>query len=79
MEEQVKKRVRRNKNEIKDQKIKQYLEEIAKHEAKITELNKKITELETPQVSLKDVTAKIKELKLSPEDVLKAVEKMGKK
>lgn len=77
--EETKKRVRRSKSEVKDQKIKKYMEEIAKHQAKIAELNKKIDELDTPTITMRDVTSKIKELGLSPDDVLKAVEKIGKK
>ena len=76
MEQEKKKRgPRRSKEQI----IQKYQEDIAKHESKIAELKKKIDEVNTPAVNLRDVTARIKELGLSPEDVMKAVEKMGKK
>ena len=73
------KRTRRSKAEAKEQRIQKYRDEIAKHQEKIAQLEQKIKEEETPEVSLKDVTARIKELGVSPEEVIKAIEKLGKK
>ena len=58
---------------------KKYLDEIARYKEKISILEQRIKEEETPSVSIKDVTSKIKELGVSPEDVLKAVEKLANK
>ena len=78
MEEKAK-RTRRPKEEIKEAKLIKLQDEITKYEAKIAECKKKIEELNAPSANLRDVTAKIKELGLSPDDVMKAIEKMGKK
>ena len=78
MEEKAK-RIRRPKEEIKEAKLTKLQDEITKYEAKIAECKKKIEELNAPSTNLRDVTAKIKELGLSPDDVMKAIEKMGKK
>lgn len=77
--EQGTKRIRRSKEEIKGAKVAKLQEEITKYEDKIAECKKKIEELNAPSANLRDVTAKIKELGLSPDDVMKAIEKMGKK
>lgn len=76
-EQEPKKRTRRTIS--KEEKIQKFQEEIAKYEAKIAEAKKKIDELEKPSTNLRDITAKIKELGLSPDDVMKAVEKLGSK
>lgn len=75
--EETKKRTRRT--IPKEEKIQKLEEEIAKYETKISELRKKIDELQKPPVGLRDITAKIKELGLSPDDVMKAIDKLGKK
>lgn len=75
--EQETKRTRRT--ITKEEKIAKYEADIAKYEGKIAEARKKIEELKAPGVGLRDITAKIKELGLAPDDVMKAIEKMGKK
>lgn len=77
MEQDTKKRTRRTIS--KEEKIQKIQDEIAKYESKIAELRKKIEELEKPSVSLRDITSKIKELGLSPDDVMKAIDKLGAK
>ena len=76
MEEQAKRTRRKITTE---EKIAALQEKIQGHVDKINELNKKIEELKAPQVTLKDVGARIKELDVPMGDVLKAVEKLGKK
>ena len=76
MEEQAKRTRRKITTE---EKIAALQEKIQSHVDKINELNKKIEELKAPQVTLKDVGARIKELDVPMGDVLKAVEKLGKK
>ena len=78
MTEKVK-RGRRTKAEIKQENIQKYTDEIKRYKDKIAILEQRIKDEETPEVSIKDVTAKIKELGVSPEEVLKAIEKLGKK
>lgn len=63
----------------REEKIARFQEEIAKHEAKIAELKGKISELEKPAVGLRDVTARIKELGISPDEVMKALDKLVSK
>lgn len=77
MEQDTKKRTRRTIS--KEEKIQKIQDEIAKYESRIAELRKKIEELEKPSVSLRDITSKIKELGLSPDDVMKAIDKLGAK
>ena len=77
MEQETKKRTRRT--ITKEEKIQKFKDEIAKYEAKIAEAKKKIDEIEKPSTNLRDITAKIKELGLSPDEVMKAVEKLGSK
>lgn len=72
-------RIRRSKSQIKQDRIQKYQDEIAAHKAKIAELEQKIKAEETPEINIKDVTAKIKELGVSPEEVLKAIEKLASK
>lgn len=62
----------------KEEKIANIQAEISKHEAKIADLKKKISDLDKPPIKMKDVNAKIKSLGLSPEEVLKAIEKLSK-
>lgn len=78
MEEQEKtKRTRRK--ITKEEKIAALQDKIEEYRKKIDELFKKINDLEEPPVTMKDVTSKIKELDLPLTDVMKAVEKLGKK
>ena len=77
MEQKTTKRTRRTIS--KEEKIQKLQDEISKHEAKILELKQKIENLETPQVTMKDVTAKAKEYGLTPEELMKAVDKLGSK
>ena len=79
MEKEIKKRIRRSKEEIKEQRIQKYRDEIAKCREKIAELERKIKDEEAPSVSIKDVTDKIKEMGISPDEVIKKLEKMKKK
>lgn len=76
MEEQTKRTRRKITTE---EKIAELQDKIQGHVNKINELNKKIEELKTPQITFKDVSARIKELDVPISDVLKAVEKLGKK
>lgn len=76
MEEQIK-RTRRKIS--KEEKIQALQDKIDVHRKKIEELSAQIMALNTPPVSIRDVTSKIKELDLDPSDVMKALEKLGKK
>jgi len=81
MEQEVKKRVRRDKDVIVQEKIAKLETKIADYKSKIAEAEKELEALRNPAtvVKMKDVKDKILELGLSLEDVMKAVEKMGKK
>lgn len=76
MEEQAK---RTRRKITKEEKIAELRAKIESHRQKIEELSKKIMELNEPPVSMRDVTSKIKELDVPLTDVIKAVEKLGKK
>ena len=77
--EETKKRVRRSKEQVISDKINRLQDEIRILEDKIADKKKQIEELQTPSVTLKDVTAKIKELGIAPDDVMKVIDKMTKK
>ena len=79
--EQEKKRVRRSKEEIVKEKVKQLEEKRALYLKKATEMDEQINELLNPPstVKMKDIKDRINELGLPLEDVMKAVEKLGKK
>ena len=79
--EQEKKRVRRSREEVTEEKIQKYKDKRAFYLSKATEMDEKINELMNPQsaVKMKDIKDKINELGLPLEDVMKAVEKLGKK
>ena len=82
MEQEAKKRIRRSKEEIAQDKIQKLEEKIADWESKIAAAKKEIEELKNPPVvvvKFKDVKAKADELGVSPEDLMKAVEKLAKK
>ena len=76
-DQQQEKRTRRK--ITKEEKIAALNEKIAKHEAQIAELKAQIESLNKPQVTMRDITNKIKELDISIEDVMKAVDKLAKK
>ena len=76
MEEQVKRTRRRISTE---EKIAALQAKVQSHVDKINELNAQIESLRAPQVTLKEVGARIKELDIPMNDVMKAIEKMGKK
>lgn len=63
----------------KEEKIAVLNEKIAKHEAQIADLKAQIEALNKPQVTMRDITNKIKELDIPIEDVMKAVDKLAKK
>ena len=63
----------------KEEKIQKLQSEIAKHESKISELKAKIAEIEKPSSSMRDITRRIKESGLSPDEVMKALDKLCKK
>ena len=77
MEQEATKRTRRTIS--KEEKIQKLCDEIAKHEAKIVELKAKISDLEKPPIGLRDVTARIKTMDVSLDDVMKALDKLEKK
>lgn len=78
MEQEVKKRVRRSKEQITKDKIEKLEAEIESYKIKISEAEKKIEELKNV-VTIKDIKDKISELDIPLDDVMKAIEKMGKK
>ena len=63
----------------KEEKIAVLNDKIAKHEAQIADLKAQIEALNKPQVTMRDITNKIKELDIPIEDVMKAVDKLAKK
>lgn len=79
--EEVKKRVRRSKEEITNAKIALLEEKIADWKDKIAKAEKEVEELKNPAtvVKMKDIKDKINELDLPLDDVMKALEKLGKK
>ena len=77
--EETKKRVRRSKDEVVADKIAKLDADITKYREKIAEAERKKEEILNPSVDLKDITAKIKELDLPLDEVMKAVDKIAKK
>lgn len=63
----------------KEEKIATLNDKIAKHESQIADLKAQIEALSKPQLTMRDITNKIKELDISIEDVMKAVDKLAKK
>lgn len=63
----------------KEDKIAALNEKIAKHLSQIEDLKAQIEALNKPQVTMRDITNKIKELDIPIEDVMKAVDKLAKK
>lgn len=63
----------------KEEKIAALNEKIAKHEEQIANLKQQIEALSKPTITMKDIRTKIDELGLSYDDVMKAVDKLGKK
>ena len=80
MEEKAK-RVRRSKEELTNAKIAVLEGKIADWKDKIAKAEKEIEELKNPAptVKMKDIKDKINELDLDYNEVMKAIEKMGKK
>lgn len=78
MEQEKKKRVRRSIEQINQDKIAKLESDIEMYKAKIAEAQGKIEELKS-SVTIKDIKEKIAELDLPLNDVMKALEKMGKK
>lgn len=76
-DQQQEKRTRRKIS--KEEKIAVLNEKIAKHEFQIAELKAQIEALNKPQVTMRDITNKIKELDIPIEDIMKAVDKLAKK
>lgn len=82
MEQETTKRIRRSREEVVQEKIQKLEEKIAGYKTKIADAEKEIEELKnpkTPAVKMKDIKDKITELGLPLDEVMKAVEKMGKK
>lgn len=82
MEQETKKRVRRSKETITQDKIRKLEERVADYEAKIAEAKKEIDELKNslaPVVKKRDIWSRADELGVSPEEVMKLIEKAGKK
>lgn len=77
--EETKKRVRRSKEELFNDKLAKIDEKIATLEKKLAEAKKEKEELLSPKTTMKDITAMINENNLSLDDVMKAVEKMANK
>ena len=75
MEEQ--KRTRRRIS--KEEKIAALQAKVDMHEKKIAELKEQIAALQAPAVNMHTVTSRAKELGVSAEELLKAVEKIAKK
>ena len=82
MEQQTKKRVRRSKEVITQDKIRKLEERVADYEAKIAKAKKEIEDLKsppTPVVKKRDIWNRADELGVSPEEVMELIEKAGKK
>lgn len=81
MEEKTK-RIRRSKNEIIQDKIGKLEQKIADYKNKIAEAEKEIEALKAPSapaIKMKDIKSKADELGVSLDDLMAAVEKLGKK
>lgn len=63
----------------KEDKIAALNEKIAKHLSQIEDLKAQIEALSKPQLTMRDITNKIKELNIPIEDAMKAVDKLAKK
>ena len=79
MEQEVKKRTRRNKEQMAKDKIERLEAQIAEWESKIANAKKEIEELKNPPVAKKDIWERANELGITPEEILAFVEKAGKK
>jgi len=79
MEQEVKKRIRRSKEEINKAKIEKLESQIAEWKSKIAVAEKEIEELKNPPVAKKDIWERADELGVTPEEILAFVEKTGKK
>lgn len=63
----------------KEEKIAALNAQIAAYENKISDCRKKIADLEKPTITMRDVTKAIKDKGFTAEQVLKALNDMGKK
>ena len=81
MEQEIKKRIRRSKEEITQAKIAKLEDKKADYKAKIDKIDKEIETLKnpTPTVKKKDVWDKAEEYGLTPGEMLDLIEKAGKK
>lgn len=79
MENNVKKRTRRSSDQIVQDKIAKLEADLVKYKTKVTATEKAIVELKNPAYKMKDIKDKINELDLPLDEVMKALEKMGKK
>ena len=82
MEQETQKRVRRSKEEITQDKIQKLEAKIADYKEKIAEAEKEIEALKNPpapEIKMKDIKDKIEEYGLPLDEVMKSIEKMGKK
>ena len=80
--EQETKRIRRTKEQVRDDKVEKLKEKITVWKKNIADAEEQIELLlnpPTPTVKMKDIKDKINELGLPLDEVMKAVEKMGKK
>ena len=78
MEQEKKKRIRRSSEQITQDKIAKLEATIDSYKKKIADAEEQIEELRK-SVTIKDIREKIEELELPLSDVMKAIEKMGKK
>lgn len=79
MEQETKKRVRRSAEEITKEKIQRLEADIKKYEDKVSDLKKQLDGLVNPSVKMKDIKDRILELNLPLDEVMKTIDKMGKK
>lgn len=79
MEQETKKRVRRSAEEITKEKIQRLESDIKKYEDKVSDLKKQLDGLVNPSVKMKDIKDRILELNLPLDEVMKTIDKMGKK
>lgn len=76
------KRIRRSKEQIIQDKIQILEDKISDYRNKIAEAEKEIEQLKTPSappIKMKDIKNKADELGVSLDDIMAAVEKLGKK
>lgn len=82
MEQEVKKRTRRSKDQIAQEKIQKLEAKMTDYESKIAEAKKEIESLKNPPaptVKWSDLRKRAEELGVTPEEILAFIEKTGKK